>query len=203
MKSEEAILRELRGLRVRNNLRELRGLRVRNSLRGLRVFLLGALCATGCVSFDATDARRSQTEAFTNELSRLEAAWLAEPLTLERCVRIAMTNNYEVRKADLDAQLGRFSRDMAFSAFLPQVSASATRIDYDRNPVLNSQRFTSGGVDVKRVDPRTMMSKLVDGLYFAGEVLDVDAYTGGFNLQIAWATGRCAGMSAGKDIHYD
>ncbi|MBQ3811598.1 MAG: hypothetical protein II839_12370 [Kiritimatiellae bacterium] len=136
MKSEEA---KLCGLCVRNNL---------CGLCVLCVGLLCALCVTGCVSFDATDARRSQTEAFTNELSRLEAAWLAEPLTLERCVGIAMTNNYEVRKADLDAQLGRFSRDMAFSAFLPQVSASATRIDYDRNPVLNSQRFTSGGVDV-------------------------------------------------------
>ena len=52
---------------------------------------------------------------------------------------------------------------------------------------------TAGGVDVKQVDPRTMQSKLVPGLYFAGEVLDVDAYTGGFNLQIAWSTGRCAG----------
>ena len=56
---------------------------------------------------------------------------------------------------------------------------------------------TSGGVDVKQVDPRTMMSKLVPGLYFAGEILDVDAYTGGFNLHIAWATGRCAGLAAG------
>lgn len=62
---------------------------------------------------------------------------------------------------------------------------------------------TSGGVDVKQVDPRTMESKLVGGLYFAGEVLDVDAYTGGFNLQIAWATGRCAGQAAGKDTYYD
>ncbi len=52
---------------------------------------------------------------------------------------------------------------------------------------------TSGGVDVGQVTPRTMESKLVKGLYFAGEVLDVDAYTGGFNLQIAWSTGRCAG----------
>lgn len=52
---------------------------------------------------------------------------------------------------------------------------------------------TSGGVDVGQVNPRTMESKLVPGLYFAGEVLDVDAYTGGFNLQIAWSTGRCAG----------
>jgi len=53
--------------------------------------------------------------------------------------------------------------------------------------------ITSGGVDVRQVDPRTMQSKLVPGLYFAGEILDTDAYTGGFNLQIAWATGRCAG----------
>jgi len=62
---------------------------------------------------------------------------------------------------------------------------------------------TSGGVDVKQINPRTMESKLIKGLYFAGEVLDVDAYTGGFNLQIAWATGRCAGMAAGKDIYND
>ena len=62
---------------------------------------------------------------------------------------------------------------------------------------------TSGGVDVKQVNPRTMESKLIRGLYFAGEVLDADAYTGGFNLQIAWATGRCAGLAAGKDICND
>ena len=54
---------------------------------------------------------------------------------------------------------------------------------------------TSGGVEVQEVDPRTMQSKLVPGLYFAGEVLDVDAYTGGFNLQIAWSTGRMAGAN--------
>lgn len=54
---------------------------------------------------------------------------------------------------------------------------------------------TSGGVDVREIDPRTMQSKLVKGLYFAGEVLDVDAYTGGFNLQIAWSTGFTAGQS--------
>ena len=54
---------------------------------------------------------------------------------------------------------------------------------------------TSGGVQVKEVDPKTMGSKLVEGLYFAGEVLDVDAYTGGFNLQIAFSTGRLAGIS--------
>ena len=55
---------------------------------------------------------------------------------------------------------------------------------------------TTGGVSVKEVDPRTMGSKLVENLYFAGELLDVDGYTGGFNLQIAWATGRAAGLAA-------
>lgn len=54
---------------------------------------------------------------------------------------------------------------------------------------------TSGGINVKEINPKTMESKLVKGLYFAGEVIDVDAYTGGFNLQIAYSTGYTAGMS--------
>ena len=56
--------------------------------------------------------------------------------------------------------------------------------------------ITSGGVNVKEIDPGTMESKLVKGLYFAGEVLDLDAQTGGFNLQIAWSTGYTAGLAA-------
>ena len=58
---------------------------------------------------------------------------------------------------------------------------------------------TSGGVKVGEVDPKTMESKLVKNLYFAGELLDTDAYTGGFNLQIAWSTGRLAGQSAANE----
>lgn len=58
---------------------------------------------------------------------------------------------------------------------------------------------TTGGVSVRDVNPKTMASKRTPGLYFAGEVLDVDAYTGGFNLQIAWATGRLAGKSAAEE----
>ena len=58
---------------------------------------------------------------------------------------------------------------------------------------------TSGGVKVGEIDPKTMESKIVKGLYFAGELIDVDAYTGGFNLQIAWATGRAAGRAAAED----
>ena len=56
--------------------------------------------------------------------------------------------------------------------------------------------ITGGGVNAKEIDPKTMGSRLVNGLYFAGEVMDVDALTGGFNLQIAWSTGALAGKSA-------
>ena len=56
---------------------------------------------------------------------------------------------------------------------------------------------SSGGVDTAEVDPRTMQSKRVRGLYFAGEILNCDGYTGGFNLQIAWSTARAAAMHAG------
>lgn len=55
--------------------------------------------------------------------------------------------------------------------------------------------ITSGGVDVKEINPSTMQSKLVNGLYFAGEIIDVDAYTGGYNLQIAFSSGFLAGLS--------
>ena len=60
----------------------------------------------------------------------------------------------------------------------------------------NEAIITQGGVSVKEIDPKTMEAKKVPGLYFAGEVLDVDAYTGGFNLQIAWSTGHAAGLAA-------
>ena len=55
--------------------------------------------------------------------------------------------------------------------------------------------ITSGGISVKEINPSTMESKLVSGLYFAGEIIDVDAYTGGFNLQIAYSTGYLAAIS--------
>lgn len=63
----------------------------------------------------------------------------------------------------------------------------------------NEAIITKGGVSVKEIDPGTMESKLIKGLYFAGEVLDLDAMTGGYNLQIAWSTGYLAGMNAGVE----
>ena len=63
----------------------------------------------------------------------------------------------------------------------------------------NEANITKGGVSVKEIDPGTMESKIIKGLYFAGEVLDLDAVTGGYNLQIAWSTGYLAGINAGCD----
>ncbi|MBP5292121.1 MAG: aminoacetone oxidase family FAD-binding enzyme [Lachnospiraceae bacterium] len=62
----------------------------------------------------------------------------------------------------------------------------------------NEAVITQGGVSVKELNPATMESKKISGLYFAGEIIDLDAVTGGFNLQIAWTTGRAAGLAAGS-----
>jgi predicted Rossmann fold flavoprotein len=59
---------------------------------------------------------------------------------------------------------------------------------------------TSGGISTKEIDSRTMRSKIVDNLYFAGEIIDVDGPTGGYNLQLCWATGFLAGESAAKNL---
>ena len=58
---------------------------------------------------------------------------------------------------------------------------------------------TAGGISVKEINPKTMESKVVPGLYFAGEVIDIDAYTGGYNLQAAFSTGYVAGKNAAAE----
>ena len=74
----------------------------------------------------------------------------------------------------------------------------ALPIGLKRLAPLEEAIVTRGGVSVKEITPATMESKLVSGLYFAGEVIDVDAHTGGYNLHIAWATGALAGQSAAQ-----
>jgi hypothetical protein len=64
---------------------------------------------------------------------------------------------------------------------------------------LDEAMVTAGGVDTREVDPRTMGSRLIEGLYFAGEILDIDGDTGGFNLQAAFSTGALAATSAAKE----
>lgn len=100
-----------------------------------------------------------------------------------------------LRRCGIDAQLQANSlTKQQRRALLEQMKMFTLEITGKR-PVAEAI-ITSGGVKVSEIDPKTMQSKLVPGLYFAGEIIDCDAYTGGFNLQIAWATAYCAGMAA-------
>jgi len=67
-------------------------------------------------------------------------------------------------------------------------------------PPFEMAMVTAGGVDTKNINPKTMQSKLIRGLYFAGEVIDVDGDTGGYNLQAAFSTGHLAGQSAAEAV---
>lgn len=83
---------------------------------------------------------------------------------------------------------------LAFGSLIKGLPITLTRLRDFKEAII-----TRGGVSVKEVNPSTMESKLVKGLYFAGELLDVDALTGGYNLQIAWSTGYLAGASMDKE----
>lgn len=99
-----------------------------------------------------------------------------------------------LRRLDIDPQMQANSltkqKRRALVALLKAFSVEIT----EKRPVAEAI-ITSGGIKTSEIDPKTMESKIVPGLYFAGEVIDCDAYTGGFNLQIAWATAYAAGMS--------
>ena len=73
----------------------------------------------------------------------------------------------------------------------------AFSLEISRKRPVSEAIITSGGIKVSEIDPKTMQSKKVSGLFFAGEIIDCDAYTGGFNLQIAWATAYAAGRAVG------
>ena len=74
---------------------------------------------------------------------------------------------------------------------LPDISA---KITIKKFRPIDEAIVTAGGINIKEINSTTMESKIVSGLYFAGEIIDVDAYTGGFNLQIAFSTGYVAGL---------
>ena len=96
-----------------------------------------------------------------------------------------------LRKAEIPAQLQANSLTRQQRRALVELLKAFPLEITGKRPVAEAI-ITSGGVKVSQVDPKTMASKLVSGLYFAGEILDCDAYTGGFNLQIAWASAYCA-----------
>lgn len=105
------------------------------------------------------------------------------PVLAERCGISGDTKIHSVTREQ------RRRLEMVLKQF--EISVTGTR------PVADAI-ITSGGIKISEINPNTMESKSVKGLYFAGEVIDVDAYTGGFNLQIAWATGLAAGQAAAE-----
>lgn len=114
----------------------------RSTFRPIFLGLLLLAVSSGCRSFEPARARREQTETFTSNLAVLAAAELAKPLSLDDCIRLAMTNNYAVRKADLDRELYRIGKNVAFTAFLPNVAASAGYSSYEKEmPQQHERRF--------------------------------------------------------------
>ena len=100
-----------------------------------------------------------------------------------------------LRRLDIDPNLQANSLKKQQRRALVELLKGFTITISGKRPVAEAI-ITSGGVKVSEIDPKTMESKIVPGLYFAGEIIDCDAYTGGFNLQIAWATAYAAGMAA-------
>ncbi len=125
------------------------------------------------------DFREKSNEQFANSLNKLLPLQMIPVVTELSSIAPETKVNQITKKqrTDLVKLLKHFP--LTISDFRPVAEAIVT----------------SGGVQVKEIDPKTMQSKLVSGLYFAGEVLDADGYTGGFNLQIAFSTGYAAGTN--------
>jgi hypothetical protein len=129
------------------------------------------------------DFAENQNRAFGNALGALLPR-LIIPLVVERSGIDPETRVHDITKAQRRALLEVIKRfDVPIAGTRPVEEAIVT----------------TGGIKVSEINPSTMESKKCPGLYFAGEVIDVDAYTGGFNLQIAWATGHMAGAHAASD----
>lgn len=124
------------------------------------------------------DFGENKNKQFKNAVDKLFPAKL-KPVMLELC------------KIDPDKKVHEISREerLGFVALIKNLEMTLTGLRGFKEAII-----TKGGVDVRQVDPGTMESKLVRGLYFTGEVLDLDALTGGFNLQIAWSTAYLAGI---------
>jgi predicted Rossmann fold flavoprotein len=135
---------------------------------------------------------------------RLLREFAASP---KKNIRTILRNLLPLRLVDVFLQVHNVAPDKQVS-HMTQVERKSIvyglkgmRLDISGPRPLEEAMVTRGGVDLKEINPRTMESRLVKGLYFAGEVIDVDADTGGFNLQAAFSTGYLAGESAGGGSH--
>lgn len=113
----------------------------------LSFLVLSSVFCSGCISFVADDVRREQIDSYTNRLDVLAREYLSNPLSLGDAIAIAMTNNFEVRKSDLDLELARLGKSIAFSAFIPSVSLKAGYNSYQKDPQIASRSFATSEID--------------------------------------------------------
>lgn len=123
------------------------------------------------------DFEKEKNKLFKNSLSELLPQKLIEPI-------IELSHINPDKKVNEITKVERLK--------LIKILKKLTIVISGFRPI-NDAIVTSGGISIKEINPKTMESKIVNGLYFAGEIIDVDAYTGGFNLQIAYSTGYVAG----------
>ncbi len=144
----------------------------------LTIALLCALVFFGCATIDPEQERREQTQAFTEQLQERAAALPAYPLTIDDCVRIALTNNYTLRMTDLDTQMAKLNKNVAFSAFLPQVASSYGYTTLDTLPATGNIdiQMASGSLSMPLFAPTTwfLYGAVCDG-YASAEI--AAAYT--------------------------
>jgi predicted Rossmann fold flavoprotein len=116
----------------------------------------------------------------------------ASPLAPQRLVPVLLELS-GVESGKQAAQVNRKEREL-----LARVMKNLTLTVLGTRP-LNEAIVTGGGIDIREINPSTLESKIMAGLYFAGEILDTDALTGGYNLQIAFSTGYLSGSSAARE----
>lgn len=144
----------------------------------------------------------TEEDTFTQIMKRAGSVY-ARKKTMEQCMLGMLADKLgSALLAEAQIPASQMSRDLTAA----QAKRLATCIRHFRVPIASTRSFaqaqvTAGGVDTRQVSPDTMESGLIRGLYFAGEMLDVDGICGGFNLQWAWSSGAVAGMHAAASLH--
>ncbi len=203
----------MQGLSLRNTELRLLDSKGKTVYRDFGELLFTHFGVSGPMALSAS-AHRKEGESYTLSLdlkpaldeSKLDARFLRD---LEKYANRSMENALAdlyphsmipviLKRAGIDATTRANALTKVQRRSLLEQTKRFTIKIYGSRPV-EEAIITRGGVNVKEIDPKTMESKLVSGLYFAGEILDCDAYTGGFNLQIAWSTAYAAAMAVTEE----
>ncbi len=213
--AEEPWVKELQGLSLRNvEASILKGKKVIYKEFGEMLFTHYGVSGPVLLSASSYGAKELKKGALTLSID-LKPALSAEQLdarilrdfeeAVNKQFKNALNNLYPSKLVPVIIDLSGIPPEKKVNEITKEERQNLIRVTKNFTLTLTSLRgyneavITQGGVSVKEINPSTMESKLIPGLYFAGEVLDLDAVTGGFNLQIAWSTGWAAGKAAGEE----